>query len=64
MYPLGSEHEVLEKLELFLADVGKPQTLVLDGALEFKSRGFSCVQKEWHSALVLGALHSANERQD
>ena len=41
MYPMRSKDEVLGKLELFLADVGKPQTLVSDGALEFKSRGFS-----------------------
>ncbi len=41
MYPMKSRDEVLENLELFLADVGKPQTLVLDGALEFKPRGFS-----------------------
>ena len=40
IYQTRSKDEALEKLELFLADVGKPRTLVSDGAPEFKSRGF------------------------
>ena len=40
MYPMRSKDEVLEKLELFLADIGIPQTLVSYGAVEFKSKEF------------------------
>ncbi len=43
MYPMESKDKVLEKLELFLADVGKPPTLVSDGTLDFKSSVFSVV---------------------
>ncbi len=38
-YPMTSKDEVLEKFDLFLADVGKPQKLLSDGALEFEFRG-------------------------
>ena len=39
--------EVLEKLELFLADVSTPHTLASDEALEFESTCFGDVQDEW-----------------
>ncbi len=51
MYPIMSKDEVLEKLEPFLADAGKSQTLVSDEALKLKSRGFSEVYRKrgiWH----------------
>ena len=41
MYPMRTRNEVIEKLELFIADVGSPGTLVSDGAQEYKSRGFN-----------------------
>ena len=41
MYPMRTRVEVIEKLELFIADVGSPRTLVSDGAQEYKSRGFN-----------------------
>ena len=41
MYPMRTRDEVLEKLKLFIADVGSPGTLVSDGAQEYKSRGFN-----------------------
>ena len=41
MYPMRTRDEVIEKLELFIADVGSPGTLVSDGAQEYKPRGFN-----------------------
>ena len=41
MYPSWTRDEVIEKLELFIADEGSPGTLVSDGAQEYKSRGFN-----------------------
>ena len=41
MYPMRTRDEVIEKLELFIADVGSPGTLVSDGAQEYNSQGFN-----------------------
>ena len=41
MYPMRTRDDVIEKLELFIADVGSSGTLVSDGAQEYKSRGFN-----------------------
>ena len=46
MYPMRTRGEVDQKLELFLADVGSPGTLVSDGAHEYKSRGVNEVCRE------------------
>ena len=43
LYSIKSKNEVVEKLELFLADVGKPQTLVSDRVPEFNSGVFTDV---------------------
>ena len=39
--PNDSKHEVTAKLQRFIIDVGRPGTLVSDGALEFKSKHLS-----------------------
>ena len=41
VYPMKSNDEVTAKLQQFIIDVGRPGTLVSDGALEFKSKQFS-----------------------
>ena len=41
VYPMKSKDEVTAKLQRFIIDVGRPGTLVSDGALEFKSKQFS-----------------------
>ena len=41
VYPMKSKDEVTTKLQRFIIDVGRPGTLVSDGALEFKSKQFS-----------------------
>ncbi len=66
MYPMKSNDEVLKSLKFFPANVGKAQRLVSDGALEFKSRGFSDVCRKiglpqefsgkWHFALKMDSL--------
>ena len=38
---MKSKDEVTTKLQRFIIDVGRPGTLVSDGALEFKSKQFS-----------------------
>ena len=38
---MKSKDEVTAKLQRFIIDVGRPGTLVSDGALEFKSKQFS-----------------------
>ena len=43
---MRTRDEVIEKLELFIADVGSPGTLVSDGAQEYKSRVFNEVCRE------------------
>ena len=40
VYPMKSKNEVTAKLQRFIIDVGRPGTLVSDGALEFKSKQF------------------------
>ena len=40
MYPMKTRDEVLHWTQRFFCDVGKPRTLVSDGALEFKSKDF------------------------
>ena len=41
MYPMRTRDQVIERLELFIADVCSPGTLVSDGAQEYKTRGFN-----------------------
>ena len=41
VYPMKSKDEVTAKLQRFIIDVGRPGTLVSDGALEFKSKQFN-----------------------
>ena len=41
VYPMKSKDEVTTKLQRFIIDVGRPGTLVSDGALEFKLKQFS-----------------------
>ena len=40
VYMMRTRDECLTKLELFVADVGVPRTLVTDGAMEYKSGAF------------------------
>ncbi len=61
MYQIHSNNEVLERLEIFRADVGKPQKLVSDGALEFKSRGFSDVCRKNGIRQDFSALYTPQE---
>ena len=64
-YPMGKRDEVFEKLERFIANVGSPETLVSDGAQEYKSQSFDkSVSQEWFLALLPSALHSTEEWQN
>ena len=41
MYPVRTRDQVIEKLELFIADVGSTGTLVSDVTQEYKARCFN-----------------------
>ena len=60
---MRTRDEVIEKLELVIADVGLPGTLVSDGA-KVQITGFQRgVSQEWHSSGGINALHSTGEWQ-
>ena len=61
MHPMRTQDVVIEKLELFFADVGLTVRLVLNG---HKKSNYGVLSHEWHSTEVFSAVHSTGELQN
>ncbi len=58
---MKSMEEVLQKLELLMADVGKPQMFISDGAWEFKSGEISDLCRKKGNQEEFSALYTRRE---